>query len=236
MGLSFGLGSLLLAGCDSASEDTGPTGTTSPTTSTSTGGGVAEGTVIPFADGWVPLQDFGIQGAFYTFGDFTDGDSNGVVGTSTITPESFAGTGAKVCASGMAGVVVDKQYSDYWGAAVGLNLSQEENVDTALPYNATMHGVTGFSFTIEGTEVLPADGELRFNVKVAGDTNNYCAEITSSGNVSFRFSELQKSCWEPEAVFPDATNLEALHWQYVTNDSTGYAFDICITELRALTN
>ena len=239
MGLSFGLGSLLLAGCDSGSDSGGET--TSPAGPTSTGGGAKEGTKIEFTDGWVPLNDFGIQGSFYTFKDDMDSDGDTVIGTSLITPDSFAGTGTRICASGTAGKVLPgtdgaAAYDDYWGAAIGFNLSQVEGEDAALPYNATTHMVTGFAFTLSGDAPLPTGGELRFNVKVAGDSNNYCAEITSIGEVSFRLSQLKKSCWMPEEVTPDPANLEALHWQYVTNVNDSYDFNLCIDELRVLTD
>lgn len=242
MGLSFGLGSLLLAGCDSSSDgDTSSGGSTSTTTS----GGTLEGTPIPFENGWAAFDQnpFAIQGAFYTFKDNPeDADSDTVVGTSTIAPESFADGGMQVCATGSAGQVMMANgalaYDDYWGAAIGFNLKQVEGEDAALPFDATatMPPITGFSFNVAGADPLPAGGELRFNIKVAGDTNNYCAKITAAGPNSFRLTEMLQSCWMPEQITPDPTKLEALHWQYVTNSTASYNFDICITELRALTD
>ncbi|HEU5075460.1 MAG TPA: hypothetical protein VFU02_14815 [Polyangiaceae bacterium] len=239
MGLSFGLGSLLLAGCDSSSE--GDTSSGGSTNTSTTSGGTAEGTVIPFENGWAPAgeNDFFIQGSFYTFKDNPeDADSGGIVGTSLIMPDSFADAGTQVCATGSAGQVIDKNFDDYWGAAIGFNLKQVEGEDAALPFDATATTppITGFSFTIAGGNPLPEGGELRFNVKVAGDTNNYCAKISSAGNVSFRLTELLQSCWMPEQITPDPTKLEALHWQYVTKEAMTYDFDLCITELRALTD
>ena len=96
--------------------------------------------------------------------------------------------------------------------------------------------MTGFSFNVAGTDPLPAGGELRFNIKVAGDTNNYCAKILAAGPNSFRLTELLQSCWMPEQITPDPTKLEALHWQYVTKTDAAYDFNLCITELRALTD
>lgn len=239
MGLSFGLCSLVLAGCDSSSDGD----TSSPEGPTTTGGGgELEGTLIPFSDGWVPYDQnpFLIQGAFYTFKDNPeDADSDGIVGTSTISPDMFgAGSGTQVCATGSAGAVIDGNYDDYWGAAIGLNLKQEVGSDEALPFNATATNppVTGFSFNIAGGNPLPTGGELRFNVKVAGDTNNYCAKILAPGPNSFRLTELLQSCWTPQQVTPDPSKLEALHWQYVTKEGMSYDFDLCITELRALTD
>jgi hypothetical protein len=128
-------------------------------------------------------------------------------------------------------------YDDYWGTAVGFNLSQVEGMDEALPYNASMAGVAGFSFTIGGTDPVPAGGELRFNIKVAGDTHNYCAKILASGDSTFMLADLHQDCWLATAASnptPDATQLEALHWQYVTNTTDTYSFDICVTALRVI--
>lgn len=196
-------------------------------------------------DGWAALTEntFGIQGSFYTFKDDMDSDNDTVIGMSTIMPSDFAGSGTQVCASGNASVVgfetdgTTLAYGDYWGAAIGFNLSQVEGEDAALPYSATANGVIGFSFTIGGTNPIPADGEVRFNIKVAGDDHNYCQPILASGNSTFLLSEMVQDCWlsTPGRPTADATNLEALHWQFVTNDSNSYMFDLCVTELRAVT-
>jgi len=243
MGLTFGLGSLFsIAACDDSGGDSdtgGNTGTMTTGTGT-TGGGALPGTPIPFMDGWAAFDQntVGIQGAFYTFGDFTDMPP----GTSTIMPADFAMAGAEICASGSAGQVMDgadglPAYSQYWGAAVGFNLSQEVGVDTPLPYDATANNVVGFAFTIGGTNPTPLEGELRFNVKVNGDTNNYCATIPAAGNNEFMLTELYQSCWDRDtsAPTPDPSKLEALHWQYVTKEELTYTFDICITALSTIT-
>jgi len=235
LGLSFGLVSLVLAGCGSDdSSSSGGTGTT--------GSGLM-GEPIAFENGWAPASGntVGIQGSFYTFRDNEDSDGDTIVGASTIDPASFDMAGTQVCATGEAGAVgLDTAgmpaYDDYWGAAIGFNLSQVEGEDAALSYNATMNGVTGFSFMIAGDNPLPEGGELRFNIKMAGDTNNYCRKIPAAGPVSFKITDMWQSCWENSATAPtpDPTKLEALHWQYVTKEGLTYPFAICITELRAL--
>lgn len=236
IGLSFGLGVALAAtACGSDSSSSNSSGLTS-----TTGGG--EGTPIPFENGWVPIQEFGIQGSFYTFKDDMDTNNNGIVGTSMIMPDSFADGGMQICASGSAGQVMNDDagqpaYSDYWGTAVGLNLSQEAGNDTAFPYDAAANGVVGFSFTLAGGDPVPAGGELRFNIKVAGDDHNYCQKIKAAGDSTFMINQMWQDCWNMDATAPtpDPTKLEALHWQYVTNVNATYSFDLCITELRVIT-
>jgi hypothetical protein len=117
------------------------------------------------------------------------------------------------------------------GASVGLNLSQMEGDDTVHAWDATGHGVTGFGFTIDE---LPVGGELRFNLKASNDDNNYCAKIAAAGYNEFRFDSLKMSCWAPQDTPPDYTALEAVHWQFVTNQAASYPFSICISNLIAL--
>jgi hypothetical protein len=182
-------------------------------------------------NGWLAADaegnTVGIQGAFYTFGDVDDG------GDFVIEPASYENAGGTVCAKGTAEIVQNAEYDIYWGGAIGFNLNQNEGEDTANPFNAQAAGVTGFGFHIGP---LPVGGQLRFNVVVAGDTNNYCKAITGEQSVMMRWEDLQQSCWAAMPVTPDPTNIEAIHWQIVTNDANSYEFDFCVEGLVALTD
>jgi len=194
------------------------------------GGASGEYSLEPF-NGWVDRcsNDFGIQGALYTFGDEADG------GAFLIEPDSFASAGDEICVHGTSERVIDGQFGVYWGGAIGFNLHQEEGNDTpALPYDARANGVTGFGFDISE---LPAGGQLRFNVLVAGEPdNNYCAPINTESNNEFRWDDLRLSCWAPEDETPDATKIQAVHWQIVTRESVAYDFDFCLDNLHVLTD
>jgi len=247
MGLSFGLGCVFgLSGCDDAASDGGPTtGTTSPGTSTTGADVPLEGDPVAFADGWADIMGntHNIQGSFFTFADSAgdDADGDGLFGISTIEPATFAGAGATVCAHGIAGQIGKNAdntvaYEDFWGAAIGLNLSQAPDMDP-LAFDAMTNNVAGFSFKIEGSAPIPEGGELRFNIDTADDTNNYCAKIDAPGNNKFMLADLHQSCWDATTLTlptPDPTQLQALHWQYVTKEDKSYDFDLCITELRVI--
>lgn len=203
---------------------------TSSTVST-TGGLVAS--PIPFTDGWALLEDntLGIQGALYVAADSSDGGNSLIEG-------NFAGP--QVCASGIAGQVLPGPdgiplYATYWGALMGFNLVQEVDSDMPLPYDATLHGIVAFGFDVTGFNPLPPGGVLRFNVRVFGDSSIYCTEIWTPGPQMIHMSDVRQNCWEgnPSAPTPDLTRLEALHWQYATNDRFGYGFDLCIENLVA---
>ena len=117
------------------------------------------------------------------------------------------------------------------------NQHQEEGEDAALAYDATAHDVVGFSFVVGGSSSIPPVGELRFNLKVAGDSHNYCTEIVAPGLSTFLFTDLWQDCWVvPNDTSPslDPTQIEALHWQYVTSVEASYDFDICISDLKAI--
>jgi hypothetical protein len=204
--------------------------TASNVTST-TGGRVVS--PIPFAEGWAPLEanTLGIQGAFYVVADSFEAGNSLIEG-------DFAGT--RACATGIAAQVLPGPdgaplYATYWGALMGFNLSQEAGSDTPLPYDAASHGILGFGFNIAGSDPLPPGGILRFNVKVSGDSSIYCTELRMPGLQVAYLSEVRQNCWafDPTAPTPDLTRLEALHWQYATNESYGYAFDLCINDLFA---
>ena len=226
--LTLGLAAM---GCDSSGGDDpeGSGGATSTGTGT-TGPSPYTGIAINPMNGWVSRMDnaASIQGAFYTFDDNEDG------GTFEINPETYETYGPDICADGMAEQVMNMEFSTFWGGAIGFNLNQEEGSDTAMPYDATANGVTGFAFDIGP---LPIGGELRFNVLVAGEPdNNYCKRITAETGMAneFRWSDLQLNCWAAEPVNPDATKIEAVHWQIVTNQSAAYPYDFCVSNITAL--
>jgi len=212
-------------------------GGNSSTNASTTGGGLSIHP-IPFADGWAPLaqNDVGVQGAFYTFGDEVSGGNSRIEVRDAGSPELF-------CAQGEAALVLSgpdglPAYSTYWGAAVGFNLAQEPDAQFGGAYDARAKGVIGFSFRLEGENPLPRGGELRFNIKVFNDDNVYCVRVPASGDNRFLITDLRQSCWQsnPMRLPPDPSQLEALQWQYVTNITSSYPFDICITKLAAIVN
>jgi hypothetical protein len=227
--LTLGLAALA---CDSSGDGTDKPGDGTTTDGTSTSGGTStfEGHPLNPMNGWVARMDneAGIQGAFYTFNDNEDG------GDFVINPATYETAGATICADGTAEAVLNMEYAVYWGGAVGFNLNQEEGSDTAMAYDATANGVTGFGFDIS---TLPVGGQLRFNVLVSGEPeNNYCALITATAGNEFRWEDLKLSCWAAMPTTPDPTKIEAVHWQIVTNENAPYDFNFCVSNITALTN
>jgi hypothetical protein len=78
------------------------------------------------AMGWVAgsTNGLGIQGSFYTYGDFTTTPP----GTTAVAFEDLAGSPTSICISGVASQVLtpagamEPAYAQYWGGGVALNL------------------------------------------------------------------------------------------------------------------
>lgn len=189
--------------------------------------GTASTADIPFRDGWAPLGEnqYGVQGAFWVATDL----GGSVAAGSFDDVSCIRGAVAQVRVGAGGG----PDFGYYWGALLGFNLNQERASDAALPYDARAHGVAGFGFVVAGTNPVPVGGELRINVKVAGDDSIYCSRVIGSGPTTYTFASIRENCWEndPAAATPDLSRIEALQWQFATNRDHGYGFDLCIEQL-----
>jgi hypothetical protein len=205
---------------------------------------IGTGTVItPDAMGWVAgaMNQWGIQGSFYTFGDFTGTPA----GTSTIsmTPDF---TGGRVCVSGSgAAIPVDPvlmmptpaSYSQYWGAGVGFNLADAGGTVGAGPWQRGT--VTGFSFTITGTQIPPG---LQFRFKASPIEGtvanpNYCVPGVAMGANTFKFNQILLNCYDATsltAIAPTAP-LHDIQWQIATVAGAPTPFNFCIENLTPIT-
>jgi hypothetical protein len=177
------------------------------------------------AVGWVAgaTNGPGIQGSFYPFSDEDAG------GATTITMGDFAASPTSACASGSASQVQMAMYATYWGGGIGLNLADPGG---GLPPGAWSPGtVTGFSFTLSGTTVPTA---LRFNA-IGADGVTYCGNLAAGAN-TVNLSMLRATCYDmvPGAALAAGTQLEAIQWQVVTNETAATPFNFCVDNLTAL--
>lgn len=194
-----------------------------------------EGLAITPTDGWVAgtTNGVGIQGAFYTFSDA----SGTPPGDTTITPETFATSGATICVSGVASQVqgTPPAYAQYWGGGVGLNLAEPGSMMPALPWDRG--NVVGFSFNVTGT-AIPA-GNFRFKATFyEGTTVNdqYCVGAAAGAN-SIRFDQIVNECYVGGAGAPaiaPTAQLSAIQWQVATVVEDSTPFDFCIENLTAI--
>jgi hypothetical protein len=212
--------------------------------------------IKPNADGFVlaSTNGVGIQGAFYTSSDAAGTPP----GTSTIQPATFAAavnaTTGEICVQGSGAQIAAGPpdalgmptflYSQYWGAVVGLNLSQPNDPVTGMPnplpqpWNpVTPSGtVTGFSFTLTGTGI-PAGTDLRFKTTFPG-TGEFClpfSEIVPAGGVyTARIASQRANCWEAGGMPFTPGPLLSVQWQIVTKTTAPTPFNFCIGNLKAL--
>lgn len=192
--------------------------------------------------GWVPgsSNGLGIQGSFYSFGDFTTTPP----GTTTAELGDFAASPTSACISGVASQVLTPDgatqpaFGQYWGGGIGLNLADPGNMTGPGPWDRQT--VTGFSFNVTGP-AIPPGAQLRFKVTtLEGATvneNGYCTTAAAGAN-SFQFGTLVNECWDGGAGEPAlgaATPIVALQWQVATVTAEPTPFDFCIENLTALT-
>lgn len=175
--VSLGFG-VVLSGCDGSPE---PPDGSGGTASGGSGGAPSGVTLVPDATGWIDLESegntIGVQGAWYPYGD-----SYGVAKCTTVgmhqpaecstitTPDpllpGFPNEGGAMCTAGETAVVLpcgagvpgctagSPDYSNMWGAGIGLDLNSEGgDAGAKRPWNATEHGVTGIAFELDAVPV-----------------------------------------------------------------------------------
>jgi hypothetical protein len=256
----------LLAGCGGGGGGSGTGGKGMTGSGGTMGGGVA---IIPNDTGWVEGVDntLGIQGAWYPYGDGTDGKSamgNGTCQAKGMHPDSacsvittpvpgsmtFAPSDAasgKMCTSGTVAQVIDivgmtgmKDYSNIWGAGIGLDLAANKD-GTKGTLDADAKGIKGISFDID---MVPT-AKLRVEIAATatdnstagnnywGATASYPGSPVVSGTNVIHWAEFTS----PTAtkVPNDLAHLESLqfHVPTVTTGSAPYSF--CIFNLKMLT-
>ena len=165
----------------------------------------------------------GFKGYWYTYKD--DGGSSIKPECGARSAPCFMGA-ARICVSGEGSQVQMGMFSTYWGAGVGWNLNQA----TSPPNPVLAIGLKGKS-TIAVTLDMKTTSPLRMKLKVAGDTTDYCANL-SPGLNTIPLSGITSECWMSggDPIAADAM-VEALQFQIPTTDGSSTPFDFCITSL-----
>ena len=177
-GLFMGLcgAAALLAGCGGGGGGGNGSGGSGMTGSGGTSGGSMGVALLPNDTGWVEGADnsLGVQGAWYVYGDGTDGTvamGNGdcqkkgmhadsecsvitkpVPGAGSFPPTDLAT--AQMCTEGTVAKVINlvggtgPDYSNIWGTGIGLDLAAAKDGGTKGTFDADAKGVKGLSFDI----------------------------------------------------------------------------------------
>jgi hypothetical protein len=233
-----------------------------------TNGWVLEPSDMGFFDG---TNMAGVLGAWYSYGDWYGGTPTMAMGgdcavkggftvdqcSAITTPapgQPFAKTASGMCTAGTVAKVIpmagstSPDYSDVWGAGVGFDMNNGGTDDggtgAKLPYDATAHGVTGFSFHID---TPPTGGQMRVEFPTAavvgttdinsayyGGATANLSPFTKGGDVTFHFKDVGGPMYLTSPMPFDATKILSMQFHVVSNTSSTIPFQYCISNLTAL--
>jgi len=223
--------------------------------------------LVPNADGFFDgTNGAGIMGAWYSYGDYynpTPGSGDCVVMggftaaecsniTTPVPGEPFANTGGTMCTAGtvaktipMAGSTTPA-YSAIWGAGIGFDLNNAGNDGGTgkNAWDATAHGITGFSFHIDSP---PVGGQMRvefptnatpgttdINAAYWGGAGANLSPITTGKDYSFHFTDVGGPQYLASPLPFDKTKIVSMQFHVVAGTSSSIPFQYCISNLRAL--
>jgi hypothetical protein len=192
----------------------------------------------------------GIVGCWYSYSDcgtnMTAGQCSPV--TTPVPGQPFLNTSGLMCTAGTAAKVVDTAGSAIWGAGIGFDLN---NPGTAaggagekLPWDATAHDITGFSFQID---TPPVGGQMRVefptsaaigttdvNAAYWGGATMNLSPFNKAGDYSFHFTDVGGPANAAAPMPFDKTKILSMHFHVVSNETSTVPFEYCISNLRAL--
>lgn len=248
------------AGCgDSGNGGSGGNTSTGGSSSTGGTGSTGEGIAItPDATGWVQADtnEAGVQGAWYAYGDGTDG--KGGPGTcqakgmhkseecSSITtpaPGMFANQGGKMCTSGTVAKVINlngaPDYSNVWGAGIGLDLANSGG-DTPVKseFDAAAKGITGISFEIDKVPLPGLRVEFPSLETDAGTAGGDYWGADSSYTNSKVVVGVNVVPWTavkgPTGHVFNPAKILSIQFHVPTNTSSSAPYEFCISNLKLL--
>jgi hypothetical protein len=268
----FGAGAMTLGvGCfGSDSNDDGGSGGSSGSAGSGagtagSGGAPAGGVVImPDASGWVDAMaegnTFGVQGAWYPYGDAYGEAKCMTVGMHTEaecskidTPNpdvmGFENVGGKMCTSGTVakvingpGTVMMPDYSNIWGAGIGLDLNATGGDNSVKSvFNFTEKGITGISFEIDTPPLVGLRVEFPMPATEGhADGSNYWgagmtfppSPVVAGVNV-VKWGEVQGP---RGAIAFDPSQVLSIQFHVPAGTAATGTFNYCISNLTFLTN
>ncbi|MFZ5897404.1 MAG: hypothetical protein ACOY0T_40500 [Myxococcota bacterium] len=207
------------------------------------------------ATGYVQNDAIGIKGAWYAYADSIGSNGMPPGNCQTIgmhpdsecaqvtspAPGSFPNTDNKLCTEGTVEAVGMlngmPDYSNQWGAGIGLDFNNAGMGATKMPFNAQAAGVKGVSFEID----MPPGTGLRVEFPDAATDGKSAAYwgATSSYGPSPVKAGLNTITWDkvvpPEATIPmlDTTKLMGIQF-HVPTSSTKATYKFCISKLSVI--
>jgi hypothetical protein len=162
-------------------------------------------------------------------------------GVASTFPQSTPGT---MCLSGTAARVLGADYSNMFGIGIGLDFNNPSGV--RMPYDATAHKVTGFSFTVSG---IPAGASVRVELPIpATDATGDAWSFTILADGAYTV-DLSTAPGDPHGLRPafaptgtqppfDATQVESFQFHVPTNPAAATMIPasspLCVSALQAI--
>jgi len=177
-------------------------------------------------------NDFGIQGAFYVRQDsYRQGQpKQDDLTHSSVEPISFSKRDDKPCINGEIARVDGGQWSEVWGVLLGLELAK-----SGKTWDATQHDIEGFAFKLSGSV---GDARLRFEAKVRGSDENFCAMLEhdqgETGSFTVALEDIEHDCFGDGGNMSfDPSQLEAIEWLAMADDgSNSPVEDFCVERVE----
>jgi hypothetical protein len=263
--MTLGVGCFGSDGNDGSGGSSGSAGSAGSAGSSGSGGAPAGGVVImPDPTGWVDGMaegnTFGVQGAWYPYGDaygeakcMTVGMHTAAECSTITTPDplvmGFANTAGKMCTAGTVaqvingpGTVMMPDYSNIWGAGIGLDLNATGGDNSVKSvFDFTAKGITGISFEID---TVPLPGlRVEFPMPATeghADGSNYWgaamtfppSPVVPGVNV-VKWAEVQGP---RGAIAFDASQVLSIQFHVPASAAASGTFNYCISNLTFLTN
>jgi len=195
----------------------------------------------------------GIKGAWYAYGDGIGSDGSTATGDcelkgmhaasdcSTITMPTFGmfpNTMGKMCTSGTAAKVLTMDYTNMWGAGIGLDLNNGGGDAGAVKgtYNATANGVVGIAFDIDAVPLATLRVELptKTNTNAAFWGGANMSSPVKIGHNEFRWKDVTGPFYDPVATPFDPTTIYSIQFHIPTTTSAAAPYTFCISNLSAI--
>jgi len=185
------------------------------------GPGVTLGEPLPIVDGNVGPNPFGINAALFSAAAPIGAD---IVVTSNTD---------QICVQGSIQPVLNSDFATQWGAIFGLAFLDAEG--NPQPWNLAAGEVTGFAFTVSGSD-FPFTRFIALPGGADPTTTNFCSSLAPVTGQSLLepLDSLTRDCWIAGGEPLSAPALSTIGWSIVSDVGVAHTFDFCISDLRPI--
>ncbi|HET9957874.1 MAG TPA: hypothetical protein VFQ61_25425, partial [Polyangiaceae bacterium] len=153
-------------------------------------------------------------------------------------------TGGKMCTEGTTAKVLKTSagaddYSNMWGAGIGMDFNHPPDPATKMPFDAVAAGIKGVSFDLD----MPVVSSLRVEFPIPetemhadgsaywGATKSWPASPVSVGTNTITWDKVQ----QPNGTIPfNPAKLLGIQFHVPTNTSAATPYSFCISNLKLI--